>query len=242
MKFDEVAYSELEQRFKEQVERDNKSINPEDLMGIYLPNREPQSPADYILVAMEPSFFGWADNIADAKLKIAKDFRNFEVKPNERTSLLSLFHQSIKRFLCSEGETYHLTDLAKGAMPVVVAALGPQARYKRRYPLLKDELEIVGKPGAPVVAIGKAVHNFLVQQDIQVETGRKLFQVLHYSGQAAGSRKRFPQRYPGRYDQFCSEPFSQGQSLNDLGIKESLKQLVFTYKSQFEAIRSGVAP
>ena len=108
---------------------------------------------------MEPSF-GWADSIEHAERKIAEGARNFGRSGNE-SDPVSLFILSIERFLCQQGRTYHLTDVSKGAMPVTVAALDRDRRYEEWYPLLLEEIEIVGKPSAPVIAIGKKVEAFL---------------------------------------------------------------------------------
>ena len=46
-----------------------------------------------------------------------------------------------------------------------VAALDRDRRYEEWYPLLLEEIAIVGKPGGPVIAIGKKVGTFLRQLD-----------------------------------------------------------------------------
>ena len=101
--------------------------------GIYLPCREPISQVEYIIVGMEPSF-NWADSIEDAEKKIAGGFRNFD-SPKDAKHRLALFRRSIERYLLRPDETYHLTDLSKGAMPTVVANLDRERRWEEWYPL-----------------------------------------------------------------------------------------------------------
>lgn len=142
---------------------------------------------DYVIVGMEPSF-GWADSIEDAEEKIKQGARNFGRPVNEGEPL-ALFMLSIERFLCKKGE-YHLTDVSKGAMPVTVADLDRPRRYEEWYPLLLKEIEIVGKPRAPIIAIGRKVKDFLKRRDIGGEAGRPLHTVTHYSLQASAYFKR----------------------------------------------------
>ena len=161
MPLDKTAYHNLERLFRAQVEKDKAHAIERVVQGwgVYLPCEEPKNHVDYIIVGMEPSF-GWAESIEHAEKKIAEGFRNFGRPDNDRESL-ALFMISIARFLCQAGETYHLTDVSKGAMPVTVAALDRDRRYEEWYPLLLEEIAIVGKPGAPVIAIGKYVETFL---------------------------------------------------------------------------------
>ncbi len=174
MAIDTTAYHDLERRFREQVEKDGSDQSG----GVYLPFEEPTSRADYIFVGMEPSFGRWAESIEDAEKKIAKGFRN---------GAPARFTRSIERFLCQSGETYHLTDVSKGAMLVKVAARDRERRWEEWYPLLLKEIEIVGKPGAPVIAIGRKVEAFLRKRDLK---GRLLYHVPHYSYTAAAHFKR----------------------------------------------------
>ena len=236
MVFDEAAYDMLERKFKAQVAKDNKLSQSPDTKGIYLPIRKPLGLADYVLVGMEPSLKGWARDLKEAAKKIAGGFRNFHVRPDDKDSSLSLFRHSIEKYLCGEGESYLLTDLAKGAMTVADAADNRQERYEAWYPLLLQEIELVGKPGAPVVAIGKAVETFLRKKCLEEWTGRQLHHVLHYSPVASGFRKTEPQRHQDLYREFGSEPFRCQQTIEEFGLKDHQKQLVFTYKIQFGVV------
>ena len=58
-------------------------------------------------------------------------------------------------------------------MPVAAAALDRERRYEEWYPFLLDEIAIVGKPGAPVIAIGRYVEKFLGQQGLREKTGER---------------------------------------------------------------------
>ena len=70
----EEKYQNLEREFAARVERDNRKFEEKvkrgDYLGIYLPNVRPIGPVDYVLVGMEPSLGGWAENQSDARKKI----------------------------------------------------------------------------------------------------------------------------------------------------------------------------
>ena len=174
MPLDKDAYHKLERRFEAQVAIKRVVEG----WGVYLPCVEPADQVDYIFVGMEPSF-SWAND-----MKIAEGFRTF-LYPNNDRDPVALFMHSIEQFLCKNGETFHLTDVSKGAMPVTVAALDRDRRYKDWYALLLEEIAIVGKPGSPVIAMGKEVERFLQRNHFQEETGRPLYTVQHYSLQAS---------------------------------------------------------
>ena len=238
MLLDKTRYHNLESLFRAQVERDKAHAIERVVQGwgVYLPSEEPKFQVDYIFVGMEPSF-GWADSIEDAEGKIAEGFRN-NIPDNPREPL-ALFILSIKQFLCKcqSGETYHLTDVSKGAMPGTVAALDRERRYKEWYPLLLEEIAIVGKHGAPVIAVGKQVKEFLQQRDLARETGRPLYDVQHYSFQAARYFKLEAERDPVGFELFQETEFGKGPPWpEDLSLAR--KQLVFAYKKQFESIRT----
>ena len=242
MAIDKAEYDALEHRFNIQVERDRAHAIERVVQGwgVYLPSVEPESQVDYIFVGMEPSF-GWACSIEDAEKKIAKGFRNFcpygKKLSDKESDTLSLFLLSIKRFLCQAGESCHLTDVSKGAMPVTVAALDRERRWEEWYPLLLEEIAIVGKPGAPVIAIGKKVEAFLQKRDLVGEMSRRLYTVQHYSFQAARSFKFKAEKNREEFELFQKKEFSEG-SCWEAGLSLAKKQLVFTYKKQFEAIRA----
>lgn len=243
MPYDETAYHNLERLFKAQVDTD-KAHAIERVVhgwGVYLPCVQPESEVDYVFVGMEPSF-GWADSIEDAEKKVQEGFRNFSLSGRElsgkESDTLSLFLLSIDRFLLQRGQTCHLTDVSKGAMPVTVAALDRDRRYEEWYPLLLEEIAIVGKPGAPVIAIGKQVEAFLRGHGLQRETGRLLYVIPHYSMQASASWKREADRDRRNFDAFEAAEFGEG-SRWAANLSRAKKQLVFAYKKQFKAIRAA---
>ena len=127
-------------------------------------------------------------------------------------------------------------------MTVAGAAADRQKRYEAWYPLLLKELELVGKPGAPVIAVGRVVENFLKKKGLEKSSGRQLHHVLHYSPVASRYRKMEALRHPDLYSEFGSEPFLDQQSIQDSGMSCSHKQLLFTYKVQFGAIRNAWNP
>ena len=170
MQIDKAAYDNLEQLFRIEVERDRARIIERVVQGwgVYLPCAEPKSQVDYIIVGMEPSF-GWAKDIEDAEQKIREGAHNYAWPDNEKEPV-SLFMLAIRQFLCKQEQTYHLTDISKGAMPGRLADLDRDRRYEEWYPLLLKEIEIVGKPSAPVIAVGKKVETFLKKRDLKGKT------------------------------------------------------------------------
>ena len=247
MAFDPAAYAHLELKFREQVRLDNELATSPEGQGVYCPVREPISSVDFILVAMEPSLKGWATDLEDARKQVEKGFKNFDgfcrscVEPVKICDSLHVFCHCIKSYLCQEGESYHLTDLAKGAMLVRGAAQERRRRYESWYPLLLEEIELVGKPNAPVIAVGKSVHAFLRKQGFGIAPKRELHAVVHYSGQAAGAQRLMSKDYPEDYERFISNELI-GEQIVSEGLedtpKDTRKRLMFTYKVQFEAIRN----
>ena len=216
MPIDKTAYRNLEQRFRDQVEKDGGGQGG----GVYLPNVEPKSHADYIFVGMEPSFGRWAKSIEDAEKKIAEGFRN---------GAPARFTRCIEWFLCQPGETYHLTDVSKGAMLVKVAGRDRKRRWEEWYPLLLEEIEIVGKPGAPVIAIGREVEVFLKKRDLK---GLPFYAVPHYSYTAVAHFKREAEKDPEGFKAFTKSKYG--------GYSPITKERQgFVYKRRFEAIRDS---
>lgn len=239
MPLDENAYSNLEQQFRGQVIKDRSRVIQwvvKQGLGVYLPCVKPKDMVDYIFVGMEPSF-GWADSVEDGEKKVEEGFTNFAAStpPDDAKHPLDLMNLSIERFLCKPGETYYLTDVSKGAMPVAMADIDREQRYKEWYPLLLEEIDIVGKPDAPIIAIGKQVEKFLRQNGLEEETGQRLHDVVHYSPQAVRAWKREAERDQEGFEAFKKAEFGEmGRWAKDLAL--SRMQLVFTYKKQFEGI------
>ena len=246
MSFSE-QYAALEVKFKDQVEKDNKDFGIE---SCFLANVAPKTPVDYVLVAMEPSRPANIDSI-----------KNFAVSVED-----FILHFCAKEYLC-KGEcerTYHITDLSKGAMRVTDASSSPALRYeryKRWYPLLCEEIKLVARPNAPIIPVGHVVRDFLTVQkmsDLKDE-------ILHYSQSAGPHRTKMPKRYPEQFSEFKDTvdlsdikkaakrvlgeaglgPDEPQKTLKRLqrgkGLMKSRKQLMFTYKCQFEKILEGTA-
>jgi hypothetical protein len=152
-------YCELEHRFQARAEEDGY---------VYLPNAEPSGPVRYVFVAMEPSR-GWASSDDDARAKVKAGFRNFITN---RVCGVVLLHHAIREYLGTD--SYHLTDFSKGAMGTVNADIDREARYDRWYPLLREELALVG-PDAPIFALGRDPETHLQRR------GTRSTYVLHYS-------------------------------------------------------------
>ena len=159
----------LEYEFQQRVEADNKKLSIE---SSYVHNFVPNGPVDYILIAMEPST-GVPAAGAQVPSSTSEIDRNFTWSVED-----FIFHYCIRNYLCSDGQTYHLTDLAKGAMTTDKAKETQQWRYKKWYPLLEEELSLLNKKeGTRIVAVGKTVFNFLRPKGLC----ENLEQVLHYS-------------------------------------------------------------
>ena len=240
-------YAALEGKFKEQVEKDNEDFG---IKSCFLANIAPKVPVDYVLIAMEPSLPANIDSI-----------KNFAVSVED-----FILHFCAKEYLC-KGEcerTYHITDLSKGAMLVSDASSSPALRYeryKRWYPLLCEEIKLVARPNAPIIPVGYVVRDFLTVQkmsDLKDE-------ILHYSQSAAPHRTKMPKRHPEQFSEFkktvnmshieatvkrvmegaelgSGEPEKTLKRLQSgSGLTKSRKQLMFTYKCQFEKILEGTA-
>ena len=169
-------YTALERKFRDRVAQDKECFG---LESLFLPNIAPQVPVDFVLIGSEPSTGG-----GPSKSQVFRSPKNFSGSCED-----FILHLCIKEYLCVEGETYYLTDLSKGAMPVKEASKSdPNQRYKAWYPLLRDELKLVSKPSTRIIAIGGKAWDFLSKQKAQQLNGR----VLHYSGNANPHRKKIP--------------------------------------------------
>lgn len=142
---------------------------------IYVPNIVPHCPVDYIFICMEPSLGEWAKSPDDAESKLKAGFRNFLDGFNTM-----ILHYAIRNFLCKNNQGYHITDLSKGAMLVKDADDNRLARYKKWYPLLLHEMNLVASSNVRVFAVGVHVANFLERQNFPWE----YTQLIHYSGNA----------------------------------------------------------
>lgn len=175
-------------------------------------------------ICMEPSLGRWAGTPEAGRQRIAEGFRNFTWSIED-----FILHTAARRFLCAPGQTYHLTDLSKGAMTVARANIDRDARYARWYKLLKQEIEVVAKPGASFVAVGKVVERELRRLGF----AEPFTTVLHYSGQAAWARKA---AIDGQEAEFRS--FAKSVSLQD--ILETVKWLLSENDSPTELTQEAI--
>ena len=251
MEFNE-KYEALEQKFREQVEKDNAA----GAKSIYLPNHRPQDRVDFVLIAMEPSLGLWGPSPEEAQKALDRGFKNFAWSTED-----FILHHCIKKYLCKDKGSYYITDLSKGAMLTKDAKEKPQERWQRWYPLLKQELKVVG-PNAPRISIGNETSLFLSKNWLDKHAGT----IYHYSAQAAGRRgeeieghkeayKCFKSKVKledvkqtaekvmreGEMDKLIDEILGKlgkpdGQS-KDRKLSCSSKKLMFDYKVKFERFR-----
>lgn len=171
MAIDMAKYLELEERFKQQVQKDRVALSNKGAgeYCVYIPNVKPERRADYVLVAMEPNIRE-AQNTDGVERLVAGGLKGFQPGPVDEP--LGLFMRAIKLYLCPNPEerTYWLTDFSKGAMPPVLAAKYWKETYEGWYPLLSEEIALVGKPGCPVIAIGGQVEGFLREKNLGIIT------------------------------------------------------------------------
>ena len=146
---------------------------------IYVPNIAPVRPVDYVFIAMQPSMGEWARDYAEAKKKVKAGFRNFVDGFNTM-----ILHFAIRKYLCTDNQTYHLTDLSKAAMKGDDAENNKIERYENWYPLLLHEMNLIASPNAKVFAVGAQVFNFLQDKPFPWED---CTQIISYSGQALTS-------------------------------------------------------
>ncbi len=220
---------------------------------IYLPNFTPAAPVDAVLIGMEPSLGRWARTPGDAAAAIAAGLRNFMWSPED-----FILHYTARRFLCAAGETYHVTDISKGAMTVKQAHVDRSARYARWAALLEEELRLIGKPEAPIIAIGHDVFDFLQRHHL----APTVTTVMHYSPLASAGRNALVM---GREAEFHA--FSETLSMQDIvdvaaaimrenaipdamasealarlqraALSESRRKLAFIYGTAFVKLRSA---
>ena len=229
MPIDELAYSSLEQEFREQVIKDRSR----GIECYYLPCVRPENKVDYILVGMEPSS-GGAASVEDGEKKVKEGANNFgrcTPPPDDARYPLGLLKLSFDRFLRDGRETYYMTDVSKGAMLVKRAGISRKQRFEDWYPLLRKEICIVGKPDTTIVAIGKEV-----QELLKGKTDRTVNRVLHYSPVANAHRKREAVRDQEGFEEFKrAKSVEGGRWAEDLTTSEI--HLIFTYYKQFGRIR-----
>ena len=241
-------YASLESAFLERVRLDNADNWPH---SHFVSNFVPKGPADFVLIAMEPSLGGGQPHNPATCECIDSQSKNFAFSIED-----FILHFCIRQYLCQVGKTYHLTDLAKGQMSVRQAKQQQWQRWERWYPLLQRELKLVAKPDAPVISIGKDVEGFLRAK----EHSKYIGNIVHYSKSNGKAQKQPAEKQPGAYRKFRStviasdlentvrdvlkcEPNapSTEDTLNRLQIQsrfsEHKRKLMFAYKVQLQALR-----
>ena len=234
------AYASLEEEFALKVEADKGHGRK----SIFLPNIEPPGPVDYVLIGMEPSLGGWAKGKGEAQFEYAQSeidngFRNF--------CGVWLLHHPVRNYLCPDGETYCVTDLAKGAMLTNQKGDESEKKYDEWYPLLEKELGLVAKPHAKIISIGNRVGQFLSKRGLYGHVGT----IPHYSRQATRYwGKEITDENKESYRKFAAGIQAvSGCSCSpnhvwerDCASQEATptkfeKKLMFDYKVRFERIR-----
>lgn len=211
----------------------------------FLRNIRPEGPVDFVLVAREPSLSGG---------KLHEEDRNFSSSIED-----FILHFCIRNHLCKGAETYYLTDLSKGAMAVERAIDDSLRRYESWYPLLKEELRIVAKPGKTrIIAIGKDAKDFLSSKNLCEDVEK----VLHYSWRATRHREKAIQCWTDSFSELSetvemddivktarcvwteiehseNEIERRVKQLQRGRLTESKKKLMFYYQNRFEELRTA---
>ncbi len=249
-------YEELEECFKKQVERDR--FKCDDI--VYVPPfTRPSRQVDYVLIAMEPALTKkWAGNHPnrkDGEAAVKKGYRSF--MPGSLG--VCILHYCAKKYLCTGGQTYYITDMSKGAMPPPKANSDREKRWEEWFRLLKKELELVAKKDATVFAIGRDVENFLTEKWVQGEFDYKPIYLLHHSDTNAKARKKYVDKRKPEFKNFKRKVtekdlkdfasallFEDGtewavteskKRLEEQKLSDSRKMLIFCYKNTFEGCR-----
>ena len=147
-------YATLECKFRQQVKDDWQR----GVRSLYWPVIPPKGPVDYVLIGMEPA----------TNKELTEPTSNYSMPgpPHYNQAVATenfLLNHCVKEYLCQGDETYHLTDLSKGAMAIKDAGRRRWDRWEMWYPLLEEELRLVWKPGKTrIIAVGRKVESFLV--------------------------------------------------------------------------------
>jgi hypothetical protein len=142
---------------------------------------------------MEPSLGEWAGTRKEAEKRLKAGFRNFLDGYNTM-----ILHYAIRNYLCKNDQSYHITDLSKGAMLVKDAGVGRTTRYRDWYPLLLEEIDLVASADARVFAVGTHVTKFLKSQNFP----REITLLIHYSNNAVVFWNRVVQEHKEAFEEF----------------------------------------
>lgn len=241
----QAAYRALEDRFRTRAEADG---------DVYIPNPEPEGPTDYIFVCMEPSLGRWADSDPEkGRARVEQGIRNFLYSMEDY-----ILDFAARHYLCGSDESYHVTDISKGAMPTDRAGEEREDRYNRWYPLLREELDLLATEKSRIIAVGKAPYDYLSRKPVELPLTR----ILHYSSQAARARNKAVEGREDRFRAFegsvthadlldTAEEVLRDASvpdwvheetvsrLNRRELTTSRQKLLFIYKEEFEEMRAS---
>ena len=244
-------YAELEAKFRQQVVDDWQH----GIGSLYWPVIPPKGPVDYVLISMEPS-----DRQKHGEPTV-NDQKSVPPYNQAAGTENYLFNHCVREYLCQGNETYHLTDLAKGALSVKRAKINAEAKYERWYPLLEKELQLVWKPGKTrIIAVGRTPQSFLRDKRLC----ERLDRVLHYNPQGVGWAKRKSRQWEDEFEDFDrgirGEEFEESVRalLKDVESPERIDEIVnvggggsrckltpgrrwlmFYYKNRFNEIRES---
>lgn len=166
----------------------------------------------------------------------------------------------IHRYLCKPGETYYLTDLGKCAIPPQQAnGKLEREEFEFWYPKLLEELDLVAKPTATVVPVGRATWNFLQKQQKQSEFPYRLVgPILHWSPQLVAAAQMASTLFPSEWEEFQRTTSwkdlykSTDEIFRDAGLSQHMDTVgqrikkefrkrdihyMFTYKKQMPLLR-----
>ena len=245
-------YEDLERKFCEQVQKDFDCCS---LKSKMLRNIQPDGLVDFILIAQEPAL---GRQISDQRPPDWECVKNKEGRNFCGSIYDFMFHFCVRNYLCEEGQTYYLTDLSQGQMPVKQAEATSRETYKRWYPLLVEELNLMAKPeGTHIIAIGRKVQTFLRRH----KEFEGIDWVIHYSNAANGAKARaikpWLNEFPGfvetlNFDDIlnttedvldragyskASRRDKRQRLLSGSRLTTARKKSVFYYKKRFEKLK-----
>lgn len=219
----------------------------------YLP---PRGKVDYVLVAKMTSIGKRKAEESDpGELSYPAPHLNLLISKGDL-----ILNYGAHRHLCKTGETYYLTDLGKCAIPPQQAR-GKLEReeFEFWYTKLLEELELVAKPTATVVPVGRATWNFLQKKKRQCGFSFALAgPILHWSRQTIGAAQIASTLFPSEWEDFrettswkdlyksTEEIFSEAglsQYMDTVGkrikdeFRDSDKYYMFTYEKQMPLLR-----
>jgi hypothetical protein len=136
-----------------------------------------------------------------------------------------------------------------------------RARYARWAVLLEEEIQLIAKPGAHIVAIGWDVYRFLERNGFD----RDVMRIMHYSPQASSARNSAVMGQEVEFGAFAERLTMQdivdvaaeimqensisaamsSETIARLGkatLSESRKKLAFSYKTEFTKLRLPNTP